>query len=44
MVDVALESYFQTPASEPKLTGPEEVHEVIRGLNPFSGTPETVSG
>ena len=32
MVDVALESYFQTPASEPKLTGPEEVNEAIRGL------------
>src|SRR5215510_6141397 len=32
MVDVALESYFQTPASEPKLTGPEEVNEALRGL------------
>jgi hypothetical protein len=32
MVDVTLESYFQTPASEPKLTDPEEVHEAIRGL------------
>ena len=32
MVDVALRSYFQTPASEPKLTNPDEVHEAIRGL------------
>jgi hypothetical protein len=32
MVDVALESHFQKPASEPKLTGPEEVHEAIKGL------------
>jgi hypothetical protein len=32
MVDVALESYFQTPASEPKLTNPDEVQEAIRGL------------
>ena len=32
MVDVALMSYFQTPASEPKLTNPDEVHEAIRGL------------
>jgi hypothetical protein len=32
MVNVTLESYFQTPASEPKLTDPEKVHEAIRGL------------
>jgi hypothetical protein len=32
MVDVALRSYFLTPASEPKLTTPDEVHEAIRGL------------
>jgi len=32
MVDVALRSCFQTPASEPKLTNPDEVHEAIRGL------------
>jgi hypothetical protein len=32
MVDVALRSYFLTPASKPKLTNPYEVHEVIRGL------------
>jgi len=32
MVDVALRSYFLTPASEPKLTNPDEIHEVIRGL------------
>ena len=32
MVDVALRSYFQAPASEPKLTNPDEVHEANRGL------------
>ena len=32
MVDVALESYLQTPASEPKLTKTEEVREAIKGL------------
>ena len=32
MVDVALKSYFMTPASEPKLTNPEEVQEAIKGL------------
>jgi len=32
MVDVALRSYFLTPASEPKLTNPDEVQEAIRGL------------
>ena len=32
MVDVVLESYLQTPASEPKLTNPDEVREAIRGL------------
>ena len=32
MVDVALRSYFMTPASEPKLPNPEEVQEAIRGL------------
>ena len=31
-VDVALRSYLMTPASEPKLTNPEEVQEAIRGL------------
>ena len=31
-VDVALESYLQTPASEPKLTNLDEVREAIRGL------------
>ena len=35
MVDVAPRSYFLTPASEPKLTKPEEVHESIRGLKMF---------
>jgi hypothetical protein len=29
---VALRSYFMTPASEHKLTNPEEVQEAIRGL------------
>jgi hypothetical protein len=32
IVDVVLRSYFMTPATEPKLTNTEEVHEVIRGL------------
>jgi hypothetical protein len=32
MVDVALESYFQTPAGEPYSTIPEEVHEAMKGL------------
>jgi hypothetical protein len=32
MVDAALRSYFLNPASEPKLTKPEEVQEAIRGL------------
>ena len=33
MFDVALRSYFMTPASAPKLTNPEEVQEAIRGQN-----------
>ena len=32
MIDVVLRSYFLTPASKPKLTNPDEVHEAIRGL------------
>ena len=32
MVDVALRSYFQTPAIEPKLTNPDEVHEAVRSI------------
>jgi hypothetical protein len=32
MVDVALRSCFLNPASEPKLTNPEEFQEAIRGL------------
>jgi len=32
MFDVSLESYLQTPASEPKLTKSDEVLEAIRGL------------
>ena len=31
-VDVALESYLQTPASKPNLSNPDEVREAIRGL------------
>ena len=31
-VHVALRSYFLSPASEPQLTTPDEVHEAIRGL------------
>jgi len=38
MVDVALRSYFLNPASEPKLTKPEEAEEAIRGLK-VSKTP-----
>ena len=38
MVDVALRSYFLTPASEPKLTTPDEVQEAFRGLK-FSKAP-----
>ena len=32
MVNVELESYLQTPASEPTLSNPVEVHDAIRGL------------
>jgi hypothetical protein len=32
MVDMALRSYFMTPASKPKLTTPDKVQDVIRGL------------
>ena len=38
MVDVALRSYVKTPASEPKLTIPEDVQKAIRGLM-FSKAP-----
>jgi hypothetical protein len=37
-VDVALGSYFISPASEPQLTTPDEVHEGIRGLT-FNKAP-----
>jgi hypothetical protein len=37
-VDVALRSYFQTPAREPKLTNPDEIHEANRGLK-FGKSP-----
>jgi hypothetical protein len=32
MVGVVLRSHFMSPASEPKLTNPDEVQDVIRGL------------
>ena len=32
MVNVELESYLHTPASEPKLTSPDEVQDAIRSL------------
>jgi hypothetical protein len=32
MVEMALESYLQIPASEPKLNNRDEVREAIRGL------------
>jgi hypothetical protein len=38
MVNVALRSYFLTPASEPKLTNPDEIQEAIMGLK-VSKTP-----
>ena len=38
MVDVALESYFLSPASEPQLATPDEVHADIRGVK-FSKAP-----
>jgi len=38
MVDVALRSYFMTPASEPKLTNPEEVQEAISGSQGQQGS------
>jgi len=38
MVDVALRVYFLSPASEPQLTTPDEVHEAIRVLK-ISKTP-----
>jgi hypothetical protein len=39
-VNVGLSSYFMAPASEPKLTNPEEVQEDIRSLK-FSEAPST---
>ena len=32
VIEMALESYLQTPASEPKLTNPDEVRDAIRSL------------
>ena len=43
MVDVALRSYFLTPASEPKLTIPDEVHEAIGVLRNSKAPGLTVS-
>jgi len=40
MADVALRSYFLTPASDPKLTNPDEILEAIRGLK-FSNGPDS---
>ena len=31
-VDVSVRSYFLSPASEPQLPTPDELHEAIRGL------------
>jgi len=44
-VDVALRSYFFSPASEPHLTKPDEVHEAIKGLPcpEFTGVTTKVS-
>ena len=39
IVDVALRSYCMNPASEPKLTNPEEVQEAIRCFK-FSKAPD----
>jgi len=36
-VDVALRSYFLSPASEPQLTTPDDFHETIRGLKISKG-------
>ena len=38
MADVALRSYFMTPASEPKLTNNVVVQEAIRGLKVQQGS------
>jgi hypothetical protein len=32
LLDMQLDSYFQTPAHEPMLTNPDEVQNAIRGL------------
>jgi hypothetical protein len=37
-VNVGLRSYFMAPASDPKLTNPEEIQEAISGLK-FSKSP-----
>jgi hypothetical protein len=39
-VDLALKSYFTTPASKPRLTTPDEVQEAIRILE-FGNAPGT---
>jgi len=43
MVDVSLRTYLMTPASKPKLTNPEDVQEVIRGLKVSKAPVGTVS-
>ena len=41
-VDVALRSYFLSPASEPQLTTPDEVQEATRGLKFSKARARTV--
>jgi len=43
MVCVALRFYFLSPASEPHLTTPAEVHEAISGLKVSKARAGTVS-
>jgi hypothetical protein len=43
MVNVGLRSYFMAPASEPKLTNPEEVQDAIRGIRFGKAKVRTVS-
>jgi hypothetical protein len=42
MVEAALRSYFLTPASEPKLTTPDEVQDVIGVSNSSRLQAQTV--
>ena len=43
MVDVALRSYFISPASEPQFTTPDEVHAAIKCLKVSKDPGRTVS-